>query len=322
MSNTLFWIFLLKICNFIIVKCTASNVCSSEVAYEWVENVVPDWNYRLKIPLYVSQRYLSDYVDVDNLHRGNSFACKLSITNHNLGCRNFPLDEYMAVLRIYYAISSEEIQQLQISSLGSSYFVDTNFSESKYINMISTANEVSVLTLVLQRLSTFIEELNSSNSLREYLHALHFAVNISLRSISNLNESFRCEDDIPSMIFHSISNVTEPDLQKVLSSSDLVVDLVQSYIVRNLVPFFERNCGKVVAKSNTNFTVIDTKRTSYGDHFCNLSLVQFDDYSSHLEIEDLTLFTRKRLLYWYGIRFCVLRQTFYNFNVLIALEAK
>eukprot|EP01035_Chromulina_nebulosa_P025057 gene25057-32669_t len=300
MSNTLFWIFLLKICNFIIVKCTASNVCSSEVAYEWVENVVPDWNYRLKIPLYVSQRYLSDYVDVDNLHRGNSFACKLSITNYNLGCRNFPLDEYMAVLRIYYAISSEEIQQLQISSLGSSYFVDTNFSESKYINMISTANEVSVLTLVLQRLSTFIEELNSSNSLREYLHALHFAVNISLRSISNLNESFRCEDDIPSMIFHSISNVTEPDLQKVLSSSDLVVDLVQSYIVRNLVPFFERNCGKVVAKSNTNFTVIDTKRTSYGDHFCNLSLVQFDDYSSHLEIEDLTLFTRKRLLYCTG----------------------
>jgi hypothetical protein len=158
--------------------------------------------------------------------------------------------------------------------------------------------------------------MSSNNSLREYLQALHFAVNISLRSISNFDKSYRCQDDIPSMIFHSISNATEPDLQKVLSSSDLVVDLVQSYIVRNLVPFFERNCGKVVAKSNTNFTVIDTKRTSYGDHFCNLSVVQFDDYSSQLEIEDLVLFTRKRLLYWYIIRFCVLSQPIYNIFVL------
>lgn len=304
MSNKLFATFLLLlIVASTILNVTPFAVCNSNVAYDWVENMASDWNYRLKIPLYISQRYLSDYVDVENLHRGNSFSCKLSVNFHNLGCRNFPLNGYMAVLRIYYAISSEEIQQLQLLSFGSSYFGDINFTESKYINVISIANEVKVLKLVLQRLGNFLQDLNSNNSLREYLHSLNFAVDISLRSISNLKESYRCQDDISSMIFYSFWNTTEADLHDDLST-DLIVDMVQSYIASNLAPFFERKCDKIVASSNSNFTVVDTMLTSYSDHFCNLSLVQFDDHSSDIKIEDLTLFTRKRLLYWYVLKFC------------------
>jgi hypothetical protein len=303
----LVWLCLLLIYNFTVCRTTSTDdtnttICYSDnadIAYNWVELIVPDWNYRQKIPMYIIQRYLNEFKDIGPMHREKSFPSKLSVDFHKLGCRNFPLNRFMAVLRIYYAISSEEIQQIQISSFGSSYFTDTTFTESRYIHVLSIANEKMVLNLVIQRISNFLEEVDDDNkSLQEYFQALNDSVNIALLSISRLNEVYRCEDDITSLVFQSIMNDTESDFHHLLLTSDLISDLLLSYIESNLTPFLKLRCDTITASSNNSFSIVDSKLISYGDHFCNLSVVQFEDHSSSIQIDDITLFTRKRYMYW------------------------
>ena len=90
-------------------------------------------------------------------------------------------------------------------------------------------------------------------------------------------------------------NDTESDFHHLLRTCDLIGDLLLTYIESNLTPFLKLS---ITASSNNSFSIVDSKLISYGDHFCNLSVVQFEDHSSSIQIDDITLFTRKRYMYW------------------------
>ena len=116
-----------------------------------------------------------------------------------------------------------------------------------------------VLNLVILRISNFLEEVDDDDnkSLQEYLQALNDSVNIALLSISRLNEVYSCEDDITSLVFQSIMNDTESDFHHLLLTSDLISDLLLSYIESNLTHFLKQRCDTITASSNSSFSIVD-----------------------------------------------------------------
>ena len=294
-----------KICALVLLVSVNRNSCNEingiDVVLDWIENIAPDWAYREKLPIYIAHKYISLPIEeglLKSFHGDDPFPCLISIPSFAIGYRIYPLNYYLALLRIFYAITMAELELLRYYTYGDPFVRRWELLDGHYVSVLSVENEIRTIELAEARLTDLLSNDHFVDQddaiLRQYLQALKLSLQVISQSVSIIND-LHCNHNITAELF-TYFKTNESEIFKLAMESNLVSALLASYIVSNVVPYFDLHCNERELLGNV--TVIATASTQYSSISHRLAVTQVDDFSQVRIVDGITLFRRKKFLVW------------------------